>query len=156
MFIHWSSYTWNRSRWKGSLLLNDIFCVSSNFLKPSLCWSFQQKHFVFHIFMVYRLLHMDGVQCKAYAQSGFFFLIMENRSTAVKMLYLAHSIGGQTVLSLKTLMCVWISFMTEVWKCCCISVEVTFKSLGRKFSNTGCAVLSRNTALLHFNFFNLT
>ena len=81
-----------------------ILCVVERF-KPSLCRSFQQKHFVFHIFMVYRLLHMDGMQCKAYAQSGFFFLIMENRITAVKMLYLAHSVGGQTVLSLKTLMC---------------------------------------------------
>jgi len=49
---------------------------------------------------------MDGMQCKAYAHLGFFFLIMENGSTAVKMLYLAHSVGGQTVLSLKTLMCV--------------------------------------------------
>jgi hypothetical protein len=47
---------------------------------------------------------MDGMQCKAYAQSGIFFLIMENGSTAVKMLYLPYSVGGQTVLSLKTLM----------------------------------------------------
>ena len=45
------------------------------------------------------------MQCQAYAQSGFFFLIIEIGSTAVKMLYLAHSVGGQTVLSLKTLMC---------------------------------------------------
>lgn len=132
-----------------------IQCVIEHF-KPPFCWSFQQKHFVFHIFMVYRILHMDGMQCKAYAHSGFFFLITENGSTAVKMLYLAHSVGGQTFLSLKTLMCVWISFMLEVWKCCCISVKVTFQSLGREFSNTGCAVLGRNTALLYFSVFNLT
>jgi hypothetical protein len=67
---------------------------------------FEILYFVFHIFIVYGILHMDGMQCKAYAQSGFFFLIMENGSTVVKMLYLACSVGGQTVLSLKTFMCV--------------------------------------------------
>jgi hypothetical protein len=49
---------------------------------------------------------MGGFQCKAWAESGFFFLIMESRKTAVNILYLVHSIEGQTVLSLKTLMCV--------------------------------------------------
>jgi hypothetical protein len=48
---------------------------------------------------------MGGLQYKAYAQSGFSFLIMENRRTVVKMFYLAHSVGGKTVLSLKTLKC---------------------------------------------------
>ena len=128
-----------------------ILCVIEH-VKPSLCWSFQQKHFVFRIFMVYRILHIDGMQCTAYAQSGFFFLITENRSTEVKMLYLAYSVGSQTVLSLKTLMCMWISFMMEVWKCCCISVKVTFCSLGRKFSNARCAALGRNAVLLHLQF----
>lgn len=67
--------------------------------------NFSAETFCVSYFHGVRILHMGGMQYKAYAQSGFSFLIMENRRTVVKMLYLAHSVGGQTVLSLKTLMC---------------------------------------------------